>query len=285
MNKELIFKIQQNEMTEHVVYQKLAALVKNPEHKKILERISREEIAHYETFKGLTQKDAVPDKFKVFLYVTLSRFLGLNFGLKFMESCEIKAQDLYESLKESFPEIGPIIRDEETHEKQIISLIDEESLKYVSSMVLGLNDALVELTGALAGFTLALQNPRLIGMVGLITGLAASMSMASAEYLSTKHEDTDKNPLKASLYTGVAYVGTVVFLIAPYFLVKNLFLALGFTLVNALAIMFVFTFYISVAKEMPFRRRFLEMSGLSLGIASISFFIGMAVRHFFHVDI
>jgi VIT1/CCC1 family predicted Fe2+/Mn2+ transporter len=87
--------------------------------------------------------------------------------------------------------------------QKLISLIDEERLKYVSSMVLGLNDALVELTGALTGLTLALQNPRLIAIVGFITGIAASMSMAASEYLSTKQEDTEKNPLKASVYTGL----------------------------------------------------------------------------------
>jgi VIT1/CCC1 family predicted Fe2+/Mn2+ transporter len=285
MDKELILKIQKNELTEYVVYRRLAMLVRENEHRRILERISDEELTHYQAFKELTNEESVPDKFKVFWFTAISRFLGLNFGLKLMESGEGVAQDTYEGLKSLSPKIESIINDEEKHEKELISLIDEERLKYVSSMVLGLNDALVELTGALAGFTLALQNTRLIGMVGLITGLAASMSMASSEYLSTKHEETDKNPLKASVYTGLAYVGTVLFLIFPYFLFNNIFVCLGFTVINALLVMVIFTFYVSVAKELSFKRRFLEMSALSLSIAAISFLIGLGIRKVFGVEI
>lgn len=284
MDRKLILRIQRSELTDHIVYKKLAGLVRRDGHRQILERISEEEIKHYQVFKGLSGEESAPNRFKVFWSVLISRFLGLNFGLKLMESGEDNAQDTYERLKGISPEIESIICDEEGHEKEIISLIDEERLKYVSSMVLGLNDALVELTGALAGFTLALNNTRLIAVIGLITGLAASMSMASSEYLSTKHEETDKNPLKASVYTGIAYVGTVLVLVFPYFLCNNVFASLGFTLINALSVMFVFTFYVSVAKDLPFKKKFLEMAGLSLSIAVISFFIGMGVRKVFHID-
>lgn len=285
MDRELILRIQRNEITEYFVYKKLAAIIGKDGHRQILERVADEEKKHYDFFKSLTGEDAAPDKGKIFRFVLISRFLGLNFGLKLMESGENMAQDTYARLKAISAQVEEVIRDEEKHEKEIIGLIDEESLKYVSSMVLGLNDALVELTGALAGFTLALQNTRLIGMVGLITGLAASMSMASSEYLATKHEETDKDPLKASVYTGLAYVGTVIFLIFPYFLAQNIFFSLGFTLVNALLVMLVFTFYVSVAKGLNFRKRFFEMAGISLGIAGISFMIGLIVRKVFGIEI
>jgi VIT1/CCC1 family predicted Fe2+/Mn2+ transporter len=285
MNKRLILKVQKSELTDHIVYKKLAAIVKNSKHRQLLEQIAGEEIEHYEVFKSFSGRETSPDKGKIFLYVLIARFLGLNFGLKLMESGEGDAQKTYERLKGISPQIEAIIRDEEKHEKELISLIDEDSLKYVSSVVLGLNDALVELTGALAGFTLALQNSRLIGVVGLITGLAGSMSMASSEYLSTKHEETDKDPLKASVYTGLAYVGTVLFLIFPYFICKGIFISLAFTLFNALLVMLVFTFYASMAKGLPFKKRFFEMAGLSLSIATISFFIGLAMRKIFNIDI
>lgn len=285
MDKGLIIQFQRNELTDHFVYKKLAGLLKNEGHRRILERISEDEIRHYRIFKSVTNEETAPDKFRIFRFFNISRFLGLNFGLKLMESGEGDAQKAYEGIKGVSPELEAVIRDEESHEKEIISLIDEESLKYVSSIVLGLNDALVELTGALAGFTLALNNTRLIGTIGLITGLAASMSMASSEYLSTKHEETDKNPLKASVYTGLAYVGTVLLLILPYFLASNIFLSLGLTLLCGLSIMFIFTFYVSVAKDLNFKKRFAEMAVLSLSVAAISFFIGLAVRKVFNIDI
>ena len=71
-------------------------------------------------------------------------------------------------------------KSEQEHEAALIELIDEERLRYISSMVLGLNDALVELTGALAGFTFALGNTTTIAMAGFITGSAATLSMAAS---------------------------------------------------------------------------------------------------------
>lgn len=287
-NEELKAKVliaQQNEITEHVIYQRLASLASLKEHKETLERISKAELAHAEFFREITQAEAHPDKFKVFIYVFICRTFGLNFGLRLMENGEDLAQNVYEKIKEISPKIEEIIKDENEHERQLLDLIDEERLKYVSSMVLGLNDALVELTGALAGFTLALQNTRLVAIVGLITGIAASMSMAAAEYLSTKHEDSGKNPLKASIYTGLTYVGTVIFLLTPYLLLKNIFLALSLSLINALLIIIIFTFYVSVAKNLSFRKRFLEMAGLSLSIAAINFGIGLIIRRVFGIDV
>jgi len=283
--KTKVLKAQRNELTEHIIYEKLASAIKNKEQSEILTRISKEELTHYEFFKNITQEDCAPDKFKIFIYVFISRIFGLNFGLKLMESGEDLAQDAYDRLKEISPQIEDIINDEEKHESELIDLINEERLKYVSSIVLGLNDALVELTGALAGFTLALQNTKLIAIIGLITGIAASMSMAASEYLSTKQEETDKSPLRASIYTGIAYVLTVLFLIFPYLLFKNIFICLGFTIVNALLVIFIFTFYVSVAKGLNFKKRFFEMASLSLSITAITFFVGLLIRKVFGVEV
>ncbi len=283
--KAKILQIQKNEITEHFIYKKLTSIIKIKEQQEILDRISQEELKHYGYFKELTNEAPTADKFKIFCYVFISRVCGLNFGLRLMEGGENLAQDTYDRIREISPKIDEIIQDEEKHELQLIDLIDEERLKYVSSMVLGLNDALVELSGALVGFTLALQNTRLVGIVGLITGIAASMSMAASEYLSTKQEETDKKPLKASIYTGFAYVLTVTILVLPYFFLKNISICLSLVIIDALLIILVFTFYISVAKNLNFKKRFLEMAGISLGIAAINFLIGLLVRKVFGIDI
>jgi len=165
------------------------------------------------------------------------------------------------------PDTKAIVRNEDEHERQLMNLIDEERPRYVSSMVLGLNDALVEFTGALAGYTSALQNTRLVIMIGLITGVAASLSMATSEYLSTKSEGNTKNPLRAAAYTGIAYVLTVLFIVLPYMLLMDVYACLSSSIVAAIIVIFLFTFYISVVKDLPFRKRSLEMTTISLGIA------------------
>lgn len=280
-----IMKAQRDEITEHAVYSKLARSVRSKEHSRILEKISREELGHYEFFKGLTKKEVCPSRLKSSFYVLLSRVFGLNFGLKLMERGEDIAQDTYRKIKEIAPKIDDVIQDENRHERELLDMIDEDHLKYISSIVLGLNDALVELSGALVGFTLALQQTRLVGIVGLITGIAAAMSMAASEYLSTKQEETDKRPLTASLYTGCAYIVTVILLVFPYFVIGSVYVCLFLVVIDALVLIVVFNFYISVAKGVIFRRRFLEMAGISLGIAAINFVIGLVIRNVFKIEV
>jgi len=283
--RQKVLQAQKNEITEYIVYKKLASVAKIKEHADILDKISKEELVHYEFFKSLTGQEACPDKGKIFFHFFIAKVFGLNFGLKLMENGEDLAQDAYAGLKLVSPEIEQVMGDENRHERELISLIDEERLKYISSMVLGLNDALVELSGALVGFTLALQNTRLVAIVGLITGIAAAMSMAASEYLSTKQEDTGKSPVKACIYTGFTYIGTVILLVLPYFLFKHIFACLALVVACVLLIIFVFTFYMSVSKGLNFRKRFLEMAGISLGIAGINFIIGIIIRNVFGIQV
>lgn len=276
---------QRNEATENLIYTRLAGMVKNPANSAILARIGADEQRHYHFWKRFSGHDEEPNRAKAHWYVLLARLLGLTFALKLMERGEAAAQLAYDRLEERVPGAKGISHEEDDHEHELIGMLDEDMLKYVGSVVLGLNDALVELTGALAGFTLALANVRLIGMTGLITGIAASLSMAASEYISTKSEGAERSPAKAALYTGVAYVFTVVWLIFPYFVTANYFVALAWTLLNALLVILFFTFYVSVAQSMPFRRRFLETVGISFGVAALSFGIGYVVRQVLGVEI
>jgi vacuolar iron transporter family protein len=285
--KEQVLLAQKNEITEFHVYHKLARVINKEKQSEILEKISQEELAHYKFFKNITQQDVPPDKAKILIFVLMSKFLGLNFGLRLMEKGENLTQEAYGQLLQISPGVKKIVAEEKEHETELLNLIDEERLKYISSIVLGLNDALVELTATLAGFTLALQNTKLIGMVGLITGISAAMSMSAAEYLSVKHEESEehKNPLKASVFTGLTYLATVALLVLPYFFLSNVFVCLSLALGSALLIILVFTFYISVAKDLNFKARFWEMAFLSLGIAAVTFVIGLLLKQFVGVSI
>ena len=165
------------------------------------------------------------------------------------------------------------------NEEKLIEMIDEERLQYMGSVVLGLNDALVEFTGALAGFTLALNDTKLIALTGSITGIAAALSMASSEYLSTKSEKTyNKRPVKAAIYTGIAYIITVVALVGPFILLSSPVLALCIMLVMALLIIAFFNYYYAIARNESFKRRFTEMAVLSFSVAGISFLIGYLLK-------
>ena len=282
----IIKKMQQSELTESVIYAEIAKFAKGEENKETLLRLAREEKAHYEIWKKYTGIEMQPEKGKVFKYKLLARILGFTFAVKLMENGEENAQEEYEQLAAEVPESTAIRAQEEEHEQALLGMLDEERLQYVGSMVLGLNDALVELTGSLAGFTFALQNTRLIALSGLIIGISATFSMASSEFLAARSEGRS-DALKSCTYTGIAYLITVVLLIAPYLMFDsaNYLLALVCMLIVVILIIAGFTYYTSVAQDQPFKSRFLEMAVISISVAVISFVVGILAKKFLGVDI
>lgn len=283
--EERVRTVQRGEITEHFIYQKLSESTRNAQNKDILLRISRDEMKHHNVWKDYTGRAAKPNWIRVWAYYLIARVFGLTFGIKLMERGEGEAQTMYREMASVFPQALDIAKEEDEHEERLIGMVDEERLNYVGSMIRGLNDALVELTGALAGFTLALQEARLIAMAGLITGVAASLSMGATEYLASKSEETGRAPLKAGLYTGITYIVTVLFLVFPYLVFANIYISMGVMILNAIVVIVVFNFYMSVAKDLSFWKRFSEMALVSLGVAAVSFGIGFLVRQFLGVDV
>jgi vacuolar iron transporter family protein len=282
---KMLTRFQKEEITASIFYKKLARLEKSEENAKVLEQFSRDEALHYDIFHKLTGIAVKPSRFYAWFVVFCARVLGLTFTLKMVEKLEEAAQKGYAPRIKEIPGLEKILVDEERHEKELLDMIQEERLEYVGSIVLGLNDALVELTGALAGYTFAFQNTRLIALTGLITGIAASLSMASSEFLSHRAQEKGSKALTASIYTGIAYIITVILLVLPFLLMQSYILALVLTLAIAVLIIALFNFYLSVAKELSFLKHFLEMAGLSLGVSALSFGIGVLVKIFIGIDV
>lgn len=279
-----IIAAQRAEITECHIYMRLAERSKDQNNAEVLRRIGQEEKKHADFWKTKTGLDVKPDNWKIFRIVFFARLLGLSFVLKLMEKKEGTGSKAYAELSDVFPETQKLSEEEKSHEKEILGMLDEEGLQYVGSIVLGLNDALVELTGSLAGFTLALGSTKIISLAGLVTGISAALSMAASDYLSSKAEG-DERAKKSAIYTGVAYLFTVAFLILPFLLLVNKFIALGITLFTAVLIIFCFNYYISMAKDLNFKARFFEMTSISLGVAAFSFLVGYALKAALGIDI
>ncbi len=282
--KQMILEFQRNEITEHLIYRYLSRRTKG-KNKKILEKIGQDELKHYGEWKKYTGSDVKPDKFKIWKFILLSRVFGITFAIKLMENGEKVAETTYKLIVSEFPESKEILNDEEIHEKMLVNMIREEKVGYISSMVLGLNDALVEITGTLAGLTFALRNATTIGVAGLITGSAASLSMAASEYLSQRAENGNRNPLKASLYTFIAYLTVVFVLVIPYFLLHRYLFAFLLSISMGVIVIAVFSVFVSVVQERTFRGSFFEMFFITISVGIISFLIGIVARRVFHIEV
>ena len=285
-----MLRLQRMEATEAEVYRRLAKMQKDPVNRSILEGIALEEERHEAVIAKMTGEEVKADKGKVTRQIVLARLLGFTFSIKMMESNEHHAASEYRELG-----LHDIAEEEELHVQSMISMLDEERLRYSGSIVLGLSDALVELTGALAGLTFALQDLNLVALAGLVTGIAAAFSMGTSEYLSSRAEKKSESAVKAAFFTWISYLLTVLMLVAPFLVFQAdspEFHGLGphvqalmFTFAIGLLIVALFNFFLSVVEEASFKSRFLEMTGI-LGVVSlISYGIGIALRGILGVEI
>ncbi|MDR2196608.1 MAG: VIT1/CCC1 family protein [Coriobacteriales bacterium] len=277
---------QRAEASDAVVYRRMARHERHDPHRAIFNRIAEDELAHYDVLKRYTGVDVPPSRLKVCWYTLLLYLLGYTFVLRLMEKSEDRTAAAYGARAAAISETEMIIAHEQEHESALAGILDEERLHYVGSVVLGLSDALVELTGAIAGLTFALANARIVALAGIITGIAATLSMAASNYLA-KRAEGDSHALRASLYTGMAYLVTVAILVTPYLLVPPEHYQLAFVIMlgSVVVVIAAFNYYLSVAEREPFFSRFGHMTAISLSVAAISFVIGLAARALLGVDL
>jgi|TARA_B100001540_G_scaffold294127_1_gene293771 VIT1/CCC1 family predicted Fe2+/Mn2+ transporter len=160
----------------------------------------------------------------------------------------------------------------------------DEDDDYYGSIVLGISDALIEMTGVLAGLTFALKDLKLIALSGLVTGIAASLSMGASEFLSKRAESRNSLPIKEAFYTSMSYLFVVTILISPYLLIEqerfglepHIF-ALSLTLCMGVFVVAGFNKWISVKQNQPFFSRFLEMLGILAIVTGVSYAIGIGL--------
>jgi VIT1/CCC1 family predicted Fe2+/Mn2+ transporter len=283
---KMVRKAQKDEENGAAMYAFMAMREKNPENRKILMQMVQDEKKHAAVWRALTGKDLRPPMGKLLFLKILTVLQGFTFVVKTMQKQERFAQADYEGLFGELPQAAKMLEDERRHEKELYGMLDEERLHYVGAMVLGLNDALVELTGAIAGVTFALANTRLVAMTGIITGISATLSMAASNYLAERAQGS-RDALKSSAYTGAAYLITVALLVLPYlmFPAKLYIAAFAVMICTVLLIILLFNYYISVAREEPFFRRFGEMAAISLSVAAISFVIGYLAKQILGIDV
>jgi VIT1/CCC1 family predicted Fe2+/Mn2+ transporter len=283
LRKEVL-RVQRKELTQHIIYKRLASIAALENNRKIFEDMARDEKRQHDFLAKISGARVRPETASVFFYILAARFVGPSFSLKLMERKRNLAKSAYTELKKETRDIDAVIKDGEEREKKNLNLIEEEKVRYTDSMILGLNDGLVELVGGLAGFTLALRDADLIAATGFIMGMAGSLSIGGSEYLSTRDKG-DKNPVKASIYAGSSFFLVVAMLIVPYFFIEIPLLSLGIALLLAISLIALFNYYLSVAKNLSFKKRFAQMFFVSMGVAAVNFVLGIFIRNYLNIKV
>ena len=280
----------QDEYADRSVYLALSRREKNPEFKRALENIASGEQSHYEFWKTYAPDVKVSaKKLRTYVIVLIRILLGLTFTLKLLERHEGKLHIRYRKIAESIPpadkhRFQAMMDSEEGQEDLLIGKIQENRVKYMSFIVLGLADAVVEISGIHAGSLGIYGLTELAGLAGVIAGMAASIAMGTAAYAQAK-QGFQGSAKWSAIYTGVSYMITAVLLALPYFLTKNMAGALVTSLVIGVVLVATMTFYDTVISARPFKRQFGEIAGIILAASIALFIIGTIVGQYLGVRI
>jgi VIT1/CCC1 family predicted Fe2+/Mn2+ transporter len=279
----------QKEYRNFIVFSDLAKLENNEDFKSTLTELADFEEAHYLFWQSIARPKAKLTKPRLGWYRWLRKLFGITFIVRYMEREET---EMIETVREylftsDHPEkktMEDVIYIDEAREQKLLKQISEDRVEFLGSIVLGLNDGLIELSGALTGFTFAFQHTSTIVLAGFILGISASLSMASSAYLQARHEK-GKDPVKSAIFTGLAYIIVVLLLIMPFLLIPYLYGALAIMIAVVILIVAGLSFYTSTVFGRKFKDDFREMFIFSIGTAFVSFLISLVARELLGIQV
>ena len=281
-----------DEATDLALYARLSAKDKgkNPVAREALLNLSKTEQKHLTFWSKFCQgTDIKPNETVITFIMFLRAILGTTFAIKFLEKHEKKTVARYKAVAnfipaEDKPMFDEMVKDEEEHEQSFASQTQGAWLKYISFIILGLADAIVEISGIHAGSLGFYSSTEITGLAGIIAGASASIAMASAAFAQAKQGFQGKASVSA-LFTGVSYFVNAVVLATPYFLTKNEVTAIVISMVFATLIIAFVSYYNSVISNSNFLRDFAELAGIMLGATVALFFFGAIVKNFIHISV
>ena len=271
-------------LKDYHIYLALAKRESVPAFKKVLLELAdtaKDQFAFWAKKSGMHNTVAHPSSVTVFSYALMRKLLGLTLTIKYIVGRTEKRAETYKTyctectVDDDFKVIDAFA----DRLRAITASVKEERVKFFSNVILGFNDALIELTGALVGFSFALGDARLISIAGLITGVSASMSMAASAYLQARHEK-GRSPFKAASFTGVSYFVIALLLVAPFLVMGDVWPALGVMFAIILLLISIISFYSAVLLEKRYIAQLGEILLFSLGVAVVAFIIGRTLNVF-----
>ena len=158
-------------------------------------------------------------------------------------------------------------------------MVRKDKFNSAGAIVLGMHDALVSLTGLIAGLAVAMADRYVIILTAVIASVTASLSMGASNYLAVR-TDGGRRAFISALYTGVAYMATCAVLIVPFFVFENRAVEMVLMFTIAVAEIFVFNYYLGRVNHRPYMRKFLEMLGVCAGVSVIAFLIGLGANKY-----
>ncbi len=298
-------KLYSSEMFHYDVLKRLAKMETDDNLKPLLERLSDLEMKHSLMWKRIVRASDYKPLYRknplvIDSIALIRKIFGLEMTIKIMEYGEMsKEVELDRDLKKlnlNKRELAAVKRIRGSEEKEEDPLKDKllkysEILNNIRSIILGMNDGLVEILGAVAGFAVALRVPSVIIVAGLITAIAGTLSMTGGSYLSIEYEKSlyktkkSGSATSAAFYTGVAYIIGSLFPLLPFILGLNGYYAIAISVIITGIVLGIVSTIISIVSDTGIRRRIFRTLLISLGIVAVTITLGIYARAVLHINI
>ena len=196
-----------SERLSYEIYSKLEVIEHNTKLKKKLRELRNLDVNHIKIWESVYKDMGLPitkksHRLEIFSFLLLRRIFGAGLTLSVINSMENrKVSDLSKVFEDMSEKEKDKIVDylvEELYQERLLKKESWEKgvLSHIRDVVFGMNDGLVEVLAAIAGFTGAIHNNLIIAVAGIIVGLSGTLSMAVGAYLSSKSEkDLDRDGL------------------------------------------------------------------------------------------
>jgi VIT1/CCC1 family predicted Fe2+/Mn2+ transporter len=215
-------------------------------------------------------------------YEEVSLERELDYNLSELELSQ-KEKDVIKKIKKSESEKEDPLKDR--------LLKYSPMLNNIRSIILGMNDGLVEILGAVAGFAVALRQPLLVLVAGMIVAIAGTLSMAGGSYLSIEYEKsvyktkTTDSAKASAFYTGLAYIIGSAFPLVPFVLGFSGYYAILLSIIITAIVLTFVSILISIVSDTSIKRRILRTLIISLGIVMVTMALGFYARNVLHINI
>ncbi len=302
----IALKFFKDENEDYLVYTWLAKKEKDPRLRKLLSDMSAMELKHMNLWQKILASKVSSRKAigpKAILYGAIRQVMGVAFVSKLLSRNEAEALDKYRKLiggaalpRKSRECLSIIIRDEKYAERHLEEAIREHegSLGNTGSIVLGLNDGLVEVLAAVVGLAVLATSGFTVVIGGIIIGLSGTLSMAGGAYLSSKSHglvaeasgmDNQEKPSRSAFYTGAYYFLGALIPIVPFIFGLEGFEGIVTSIVLVSLTLSIASSVIAIISDTSVRERTLETLAISLGAAFATILLGIILRVKFGITI
>lgn len=314
VNKEILGeKLVLDELFDLSLYREFAKTAKG-EAKKTLEELIPIEEKHLafwrEFFRVPEMRLNFGRRVRLFIFALIGRFFGEAGIHLVLEAIEVYGVRKYLTLWRQYEgqplggAVKEILEDELRHEDMVVSRLAERKIspERIRNIILGLNDGLVEIVGAVSGFFAAFQNPTTVLVASFTVAVAGAFSMAAGTFSAVSSEREVRNieigkkrflgekesdelpvrPFGSALAVGISYFLGALVPVLPVFLgAANIlfpFLAAGFMIA-------IVSFVLAFLSGMEIKKR-IGINLLILVLAvGVTYTVGTIVQNYWGIEI